>query len=413
MDVKEVFLNWTKRTVPNGKEYEYLKDLIPPYFKKDVAGNFYHVVGDNPDTMFNCHFDTVGGDKRIVAVEEDNGLIKSDGTSILGADDKAGVVVLLYMIEAGVPGLYYFFLGEEVGCIGSGKLSKYLTEKSEKQNIKINKKNLLLDFPSDNIYKNIRKVVSFDRMGYTSVITHQMNQRCCSDEFANSLAKELNKYGLNFEIDDSGVYSDSAEFADIYPECTNLSVGYFSQHTNKETQDIDFLESLCKACVKVKWNKLPIFRNPKDIEYIDTYYNYTGFKGSGKGSHEYERRHRYIYDELDNDPLDIMEDKEKDVKIKYFIDIDYDDYISDVSFIGDKMVDINLSGDRLSYEIEIIEKLLKDFDIEYDDIYWDGLVLVIENEKNETKLTRNELIEHLPELSLEEINGYSESETDI
>ena len=39
--------------------------------------------------------------------------------TILGADDKAGMVILLYMIEKKIPGLYYFFIGEEVGCIGS------------------------------------------------------------------------------------------------------------------------------------------------------------------------------------------------------------------------------------------------------------------------------------------------------
>jgi len=37
------------------------------------------------------------------------------------------------------------------------------------------------------------------------------------------------------------------EFADIIPECTNLSVGYFDQHSVKERQDIKFLEDLANA----------------------------------------------------------------------------------------------------------------------------------------------------------------------
>jgi hypothetical protein len=412
MDVKQTFLDWTTHTVPFGKEDIYLKDLIPTYFKKDSAGNYYHIIGNNPTTMFTGHLDTVGGDKPITAIEE-NGLIKSDGKSILGADDKAGVVILLYMIEKKVPGFYLFPVGEEVGCVGSGKLSKYLMEKSEKQSIKINNEDIEIDFPKEDIYKNIRKVISFDRMGYTSVITHQMDQRCCSDEFGKALSKEFGKHGFDFDLDDSGVYSDSAEFADIYPECTNISVGYFAQHTNEETQDIEFLESLCEACTKVDWDNLPIVRNPKDVEYLDNYYNYWGGRGSGKKHSGYNQRHQYIFDdETDDSPIDIMKEKEKDVKVHYFVDKEYGDYISDVSFIGDKMVDVNLSGDRLEYELNLIENLLQKFEVDYDDIFWDGLVLVIEYQKMDTKMTRNELLEYISELSLDLIDGFLENETE-
>lgn len=422
MDVKQTFLDWTKHTTPYGKEDTYLKKLLPSYLKKDSSGNYYHIIG-NSDTMFTAHLDTVGGDVPInVIIEEKNGketgLIKTDGKSILGADDRAGIVILLYMIEKNIPGFYLFPVGEEVGCIGSGKLTKYLVENSEKGKITLKSddgKNIEreIDIPKNNIYKNIKKVISFDRMGYSSIITHQMDQRCCSDMFGNALATELNKHGFSFDLDDSGVYSDSAEFADIYSECTNLSVGYFAQHTKDETQDIEFLESLCDACTKVNWGNLPISRCPGDVEYLDNYYNYWGGRGSGKKHSGYKQRHQYIYDdEYDESPADYLKEKEKDVKAEFFIDKEYD-YISDVSFIGDKMVDINLSEDRLANEVKLIEDLLEKFDIDLDDLYWDGLVLVIEQQKMETKMTRNELIEYIPELSLDEIDGYKDREVEV
>jgi len=237
-----------------------------------------------------------------------------------------------------------------------------------------------------------------------------MDQRCCSDNFANSLAKELNKHGFGYEADDSGLYSDSAEFADIYPECTNLSVGYFAQHTEHETQDIEFLESLCKACVKVDWEGLPISRDPKEIEYVDNYYNYWGGRGSGKNKSGYGSRHNYIYDdEYDQTPSEYMKDKEKDVRTVFFFDDKYD-YVSNVSFIDDKLVDIDISADRIKVELDKIEQLLDKFDVDYDDIYWDGLVLVIESKKMETKMIRPELVEFIPELALENIDGYLEGE---
>jgi len=407
MDIKQTFLDWTTHTVPYGKEESYLKNLLPSYLKKDSSGNYYHIIG-NSSTMFTAHLDTVGGDKEVKTIfEEDTGLIKTDGKSVLGADDKAGVVILLYMIEHHIPGFYLFPIGEEVGCIGSGKLTKYMIENTIDIDVKLdNNKNVKLKLPKDKIYNNIRKVISFDRMGYTSIITHQMDQRCCSDEFGKSLLSEFNKFGFNYELDDSGLYSDSAEFAEIYPECTNISVGYFAQHTDNEIQDIEFLESLCKACLKVNWENLLVVRNPNDIDYLDNYYNPWGNRGSGKKNIGYENRNRYIFDdEYDDSPAGYLEDKEKDVKTLFFFDEKHK-YVSDVSFIGDKMVDINLSGDRLEHEVSLIEECLNKFEINYDDLFWDGLVLVLESQKMETKMSRNELIQFIPELILDEIDGY-------
>jgi putative aminopeptidase FrvX len=412
MNIKETFLNWTQHTTPYGKEDEYLKNLLPSFLKKDQFGNYYHIIG-NSSTMFTAHLDTVGGDKKINhVIDEENGIIKTDEKSILGADDKTGVVILLYMIEHKVPGFYLFPVGEEVGCIGSGKLTNYMTKNSIQTTVKLNNIKSKLNIPKG-IYNKIRKVISFDRMGYTSVITHQMDQRCCSNEFGNALSKELNKHGFEYTLDDSGVYSDSAEFAVIYPECTNLSVGYFAQHTNRETQDIEFLESLCDACVKINWENLPIYRNPNDVEFVDNYYNYWGGRGSGKNKSGYDKRHQYIFDDdFDESPADYLKDKENDVKTIFFHDKKYD-FISDVSFIGDKLVDINLSGDRLDNEMNLIGDALKEFGISYDDLFWDGLVLVVENQKMETHFSRNELIEYIPELLLNNIEGYDDEEIEI
>jgi di/tripeptidase len=49
---------------------------------------------------------------------------------------------------------------------------------------------------------------------------------------------------------------------DIIPECTNVSVGYYREHTTEEKQDIDHLINLCKACVKVDWENLSVKRDP-------------------------------------------------------------------------------------------------------------------------------------------------------
>ncbi len=241
MDIKKLFLNLTSKTYPYGFEEE-LEKFLPRGFTKDIHGNYFYKIGDTK-TAFTSHLDTACKEQVNVKHVIDGNIIKTDGKSILGADDKAGVTILLWMIQKNIPGLYCFFIGEEVGCIGSGLASK------------------------DNIYKNYERMISFDRRGTTSVITHQSSKRCCSDEFARNLAKQLNNSGLEMVLDNTGVYTDSAEFVEVIPECTNISVGYYSEHTTSERQDISHLIKLCQAVIKVDWESLLTKRNPKQTEY--------------------------------------------------------------------------------------------------------------------------------------------------
>jgi hypothetical protein len=241
MNIRETFLSLTSKTYPYGYEDE-LESFIPKGYSKDEHGNYYVKIG-NSRVAFSCHLDTMCKNQVDVNHKIDGHIIRTDGKSILGADDKAGMTVILYMIEKQIPGLYCFFIGEECGCIGSGEASR------------------------NKSFADYDKMISFDRRGTGSVITYQSSRRCCSDDFANALSKELNNQGMVMSPDDTGVYTDSAEFTSIIPECTNISVGYNKEHTTDEHQDIAHLIKLCQAVIKVDWEKLPTKRNPKETEY--------------------------------------------------------------------------------------------------------------------------------------------------
>lgn len=174
----------------------------------------------------------------------------------MGADDKSGVTVMLYMIAHNIPGLYYFFVGEERGGIGSGKLAAI--------------------FDTVPYLKSIKRCISFDRRSYHSVITEQLGRKCCSNEFGTALCKEFNKSGLvKLSLDPTGIYTDSASFIDDIPECTNISVGYMHEHTGDEYQNITFLENLCKASLSVNWESLPTVRKVGiDQEIVKKYRNF-------------------------------------------------------------------------------------------------------------------------------------------
>jgi hypothetical protein len=246
LDPRSTFLSLVTKTYPHGHEDEVLQFL--PQLDKDIVGNYYKIIGDNPTTMFTCHLDTADRKQavtRLYSIQvDDQEHIVTDGTTVLGADDKSGTTVMLYMMAKNVPGLYYFFIGEERGGIGSRALADKYDEVS--------------------YLKNIKRCVSFDRRKTISVITSQAGGVCCSDEFANALCDEYNKNGLNLKPDPTGVFTDSASFIDDISECTNVSVGYLNEHTGKEIQNMDYLIDLCKASVNVNWDSLPTVRTVQD-----------------------------------------------------------------------------------------------------------------------------------------------------
>jgi hypothetical protein len=88
--------------------------------------------------------------------------------------------------------------------------------------------------------------------------------------------------------DNTGVYTDSAEFIDAIPECTNISVGYYREHTNFEHQDIEHLIKLCIAVTKIDWETLPVQRDKTKVEYKS--YSYSSYSNKGFSSYDYDSK---------------------------------------------------------------------------------------------------------------------------
>lgn len=225
---------------------------------EDSYGNLHVEIGAHNGVMFSCHTDTVHAIKDPVYQEigliEDHTLILMDKGKVLGADDGVGMEIMLTMIEHKVPGLYVFHRDEERGGGGSSHIAK-----------------------EEWLLEGITKCIAFDRKGFTDVITHQFGMRCCSDEFAQELSRCLNLHDdeFEFEPDNGGTFTDSANYTHLVSECTNLAVGYLQQHTSKESTSLVFLDKLVSACVKLDWNALPAKRDPDTIEYDD--YGYGGY----------------------------------------------------------------------------------------------------------------------------------------
>lgn len=208
----------------------------------------------NSRTLFVAHLDTAeqwdGRLTRPVLLDDNTNTLMSDGEHVLGADDGAGIAILLHMIDNGVPGTYLFTHGEEKGGIGAKGVAMHHA-----------------DFLS-----GFDRAIAFDRRGTGSVITHQAMGRCCSDDFADALSTALDDASYSMFPDSTGVYTDTAEFTDVIGECTNISVGYQSEHSTKETLDMDFIEHLATKVLTVEWESLPKARTPGEIDPEDDYF---------------------------------------------------------------------------------------------------------------------------------------------
>lgn len=242
-----------KRPAGSATEAAFIERfIIPTGAQPDAFGNYWLEVlesdGSRSPIMWSGHTDTVHhspGRQRVrfegpmvMAVTKPRKGRRKRPTNCLGADDAAGVWLMLEMIAAGVPGLYAFHREEE--CGGGG--SRYAAERAA----------------ADGSLGHIRTCIAWDRKGYDSVITHQ-GSRCASDAFARSLAAIL---GGEFKPDDTGLFTDSANYTDVIGECTNLSVGYFAQHGPLEAQNLPWLMALRDTVLAADWSGLVFERQP-------------------------------------------------------------------------------------------------------------------------------------------------------
>lgn len=295
---------------------DYMVDFDPICNTKGEVIAFRHenkIEGAKTNILWTSHIDTVHHTephrvKQEVWIDDlsKTAFVNHD-QDCLGADDGTGVWLMLEMIKHKVHGTYLFFRGEERGCIGSKEM---VAEYSE----------YLAEFDC---------AVAFDRKGFDSVITHQQSSRCCSDEFGTALANIFSTDRDNFKLDNGGVFTDTAEFVHLIPECTNISVGYLSQHSSKETQDIKFAERLRDTLVNTQWHEieLPITRTPELPSYYSSW-DYAEYADYGS---YYED---YIFSSIEEIEQSIKAKSSREVAMMIKNMAEYIDMLEQQGFMG-------------------------------------------------------------------------------
>lgn len=164
----------------------------------------------------------------------------------LGADDKNGIWVAMQCIKRYPVIKAAFFVGEEIGCVGSSSAE--------------------MDFFSD-----CRFVLQCDRRGSSDLITNAGGVELCSDGFVEAIRPELFGYHQTH-----GLTTDVMQLKEngLNVSAVNISCGYYEPHTDAEYTRIDeldnclaFVEHIIESCTDVY---------PHEFNYRDMYGGYYG-----------------------------------------------------------------------------------------------------------------------------------------
>jgi hypothetical protein len=219
-------------------------DTVPGMYADEYGNRLLLSTGSK--VLISCHTDSVHkvGGKQAVKVSRD-GIVALSAREItsncLGADDAAGIYAALRMIEAGVKVSFIFHRDEECGGRGSHWLALHYADWLSTFDV----------------------CLALDRRGTEDVIVTQSWSKCASSEFAAGLADQL---GMSHRAAD-GIFTDSANYVDLIPECSNLSIGYRHEHTEREILDLHYLETVIRKLIAVDWDAVPVVRKAGDDGY--------------------------------------------------------------------------------------------------------------------------------------------------
>lgn len=245
--------------------------------KTDQTGNIYVTKGEAETyPCLAAHIDQVQKihSKDFEAIETKDIIIgfsrKNKRQEGLGADDKVGVWVNLKCLQKFEHLKAVFFVGEEVGCVGSGKCDM-------------------------SFFDDCRFVIQCDRRNGDDLITTIGGwTQLCSPEFVKAIQPELFGYK-----EESGLITDVGELKErgLKVSAINLSCGYYEPHTDREfviksevINCLAFVEHIISTCTDV-------YPHEDDDYYFPSRYGW-----DDSWDEEYEEAYQSIECDLLNHP---------------------------------------------------------------------------------------------------------------
>lgn len=261
---------------------------------QDRAGNLLITKGESDSYPCICaHMDQVQHlhPKDFTCVENDDVIFgyspKERKQCGLGADDKNGLFIALECLASYDAIKCAFFVGEEIGCKGSGAVD--------------------ISF-----FDDCRYCIQIDRRGNSDMVTNIYSEMC-SEEFIRDVDCRSHGYEIS-----EGLMTDVAELREkgVGVSCINLSCGYYEPHTDYEFTSkpdlqkcYDFVCHIIENCTK-KYK----------YEYFErSRYNFFGHSQKSDDSNQYW--------------LDIIHDDIYDY-LSFYEDAEFEEVLDSISYNG-------------------------------------------------------------------------------
>lgn len=279
---------------------KHIKNTVPSAIvTQDEYGNLFVTKGEAESYPCLCaHMDQVQHihPKDFVCVES-QGVIFGYSPKVrkqcgLGADDKNGIFIALQCLERYDVLKCAFFVGEEIGCVGSSAAD--------------------ISFFSD-----CRFCAQIDRRGNSDMVTSISFDSICSDDFIKDA--DCTSYGY---VVSTGLMTDVEALRrnGVTVSCINMSCGYYEPHTDHEFTVIEDVKK-CHAFVCHL------------IEHCTSVYPYGPNEECGCASYDsdnyweryctswdYDECLEYCCESLHNDPMLTLEEFSDNIKGCYHLD---------------------------------------------------------------------------------------------
>ena len=188
-----------------------LKNFLQRYYNTVVDGEDYIYAQGELQIALVAHLDTVESiPPTDIYYDKSKKVMWSP--QLLGADDRAGVYLIVQIIEQGYRPSIIFTCDEELGALGA--------------------QNLVSEKPKCPL-ENLHAIIQLDRRGKNDCVFYNCNNA--------SFTQFIESFGFKSAW---GSYSDISFLAPAWNiAAVNLSVGYENEHQNIELLHTDWLES--------------------------------------------------------------------------------------------------------------------------------------------------------------------------
>ena len=261
-------------------EEEHIRRFILSYLRKhytglkvrtDKTGNIYVTKGraEYYPTIV-AHMDQVGNYKGKIHIFRYNNImigVGENGQQVnLGADDKNGVWIALHMLKVERAIKVAFFVGEEVGCVGSSACDM-------------------------SFFDNSKYVIQCDRRNGGDFINETYSEELCDNNFVSNELKT--KYGYK---NTCGMMTDVETLKErgLKVACCNMSCGYYNPHHENEFTNVkelinclNFVREIVRITPLTKHESNRVYSRVGSYYGYGSYYNNSYYRGAKSGDSSY------------------------------------------------------------------------------------------------------------------------------